>query len=105
LKVGEKEMYNGWSNYPTWAVRLHLDNDAGLYWSYRRLNRQARNVNQLANYIKDFVHELMPPPKGLAGDLLYYALEIVDWDEIAESIREDFPIDDDENDNEDSDDE
>jgi hypothetical protein len=88
--------YQGWTNYPTWAVKLWLDNDEGLYYQYRTLNRTHRDINSLARALQDLIDELMPSPRGLAGDLLGYSLEIVNWHEIAEAIREDFPIDDDE---------
>jgi hypothetical protein len=81
--------YQGWANYPTWLVQLWLDNDEGLYYHYRTLNRTHRDINSLARALKDLVDELMPPFDGLAGDLLRYSLDSVDWHEIAEAIRDD----------------
>jgi hypothetical protein len=37
----------------------------------------------------------MPPFDGLAGDLLRYSLDSVDWDEIAQAIRDDEEDEDD----------
>jgi hypothetical protein len=76
-------------------VQLWLDNDEGVYWHSRLLNRTHRDINSLARALKDLVDELMPPLDGLAGDLLSYALEGVDWDEIAQAIREDEEDEDD----------
>jgi hypothetical protein len=99
----EQENYNGWKNYPTWAVALWLDNDEGLYhatqeivsqgltyaddhpnvpgiWTQEQANRFA-----VADALKTWVRDDLAADLGASfeADLLGYALDLVDWDEIA----------------------
>ena len=100
------DTYNGWTNYPTWAVNLWLSNDEGLYdeTSYRARDASSHapedeNVEngiwtvaqtakfRLAESLKDWVSDELAPDLGatFAADLLGWALAHVDWDEIAEA--------------------
>jgi len=94
------EGYNGWSNYPTWAVNLWLSNDEPLYceaivrtrgvlsekesrseyWTLEQSHRYT-----LADNLKAWVTDDLAPDLGatFAADLLGYALDCVDWNEIA----------------------
>lgn len=105
------QTYNGWANYPTWAVNLWLANDRGLYemtlegvndqiqdaaycvqvrdgiWTLER----ARRFNT-ADWLREMVEE-MPytfgpdegvPTQGIPADLYGWALAQVDWHEIAD---------------------
>lgn len=98
--------YNGWTNYPTWAVNLWLSNDEGLYnealerartvagetesrseyWTLEQSHRFG-----LADELKTWVTDELAPDLGatFAADLLGYALELVDWHEIANAWLED----------------
>ena len=93
---------NGWSNYPTWAVNLWLSNDEGLYNQARSLVESQRSFQHLerpglerlrvADYLKDWVRNDLAPDLGasFAADLLGYALDEVDWLEIADSWLKDL---------------
>jgi hypothetical protein len=93
--------YNGWSNYPTWCVDLWLSNDEPLYRQALALAEQARdddgNVHRshVAEELKTWVRDELAPDLGasFASDLLGFALDQVDWHEIAdawiEQVRED----------------
>lgn len=103
------DRYNGWRNYPTWAVNLWLSNDEGLYlgalarteaimsedhptspyWTVEESHRF-----NVADTLKDWVTYDLAPDLGatFAADLMGYALGEVDWHEVAdawiESVRE-----------------
>ena len=102
----DKVTYNGWKNYPTWAVHLWLTNDEGLYRasldvveSYR-MNVESYRMNagltgseraHVADGLREWVCGELAPDLGatFAADLLGYALDSVDWFEIADSFLED----------------
>ena len=91
--------YNGWANYPTWCVNLWLGNDEGLYRETLErvedvLAGRYSNLGELpgaprvsvADMLKDFVGDLSPNlGASFAADLLGYALDCVDWHEIADA--------------------
>src|SRR4030095_4150752 len=98
--------YNGWTNYPTWAVNLWLSNDEGLYNTTREMvaatveseheaeteetwTRQSPR-HAVGEVLKDWVCDELAPDLGatFAADLLGYALGQVDWDEIANAWLE-----------------
>lgn len=90
------ETYNGWKNYPTWNVNLWLNNDEGLYHQTLAMVSEIRNHAKLvrvetADMLKSFVCEELAPDLGasFAADLLGYALDQVDWFEIADAWLED----------------
>jgi hypothetical protein len=91
------QTYNGWKNYPTWAVNLWLSNDEGLYQQaveITRFNVEHQNAADggfgrgvLAEQLKLWVRDELAPDLGatFAADLLGYALDCVDWYEIADA--------------------
>ena len=109
--MAEDQTYNGWTNYPTWAVNLWLSNDEGLYNEARALvadrmvyvDHSDDNVKQgvwtveqarrfhVSDDLKSWVRDELSPDLGasFAADLLGYALDQVNWDEIANSWIED----------------
>jgi hypothetical protein len=98
--------YQGWKNYPTWAVDMWLSNDERLYnealkrvrgvveyaadhpnvatdiWTIEQTRRFV-----LADDLKSWVTDELAPDLGatFAADLLGYALGEVDWHEIADA--------------------
>ena len=94
--------YNGWKNYTTWCVNLWLANEEGLYggaiaraeavmgeehptspyWTVEESHRYG-----VADSLKTWVTLDLAPDLGasFAADLLSYALDQVDWNEIADS--------------------
>jgi hypothetical protein len=95
------ETYNGWANYPTWAVNLWLSNDEGLYSAARELTRSAvwergtGNASKrvaVADAFRTWVKDDLAPDLGasFAADLLGYALDSVDWFEITDVWLDDI---------------
>jgi hypothetical protein len=76
--------FNGWRNYPTWAVHLWLTNDEATYsaavWEARR------GVHALREFVEELV--LDEGPASLASDLLGWALGEVDWESVAAALLE-----------------
>ena len=111
----QPKTYNGWTNYETWAVALHIDNDEGTYTYVRERAEEIKtsapehhNVPEiwtaeqaarfeLADFLKDYAETLcgigdesedygIAAPSLLAIDMLRAALSEVNWDEIADNI-------------------
>lgn len=93
------EGYNGWKNYPTWAVHLWLDNERGSQDECLRMaeafKRETHPRYEMAQWLKETVRESCEDPFGrgeyessMAADLLGYALDCVDWYEIADAYFE-----------------
>jgi len=89
------QTYNGWANYPTWCVNLWLGNDEGLYREASERASEWRRTTAaprlpLADDLKSWVRDELAPDLGasFAADLLGYALDQVDWLEIADAWLE-----------------
>ena len=85
--------YNGWRNYETWLVALHVSNDPGAYEIAREIVAEHDDRGDLADAIQEWIEgwaeigiEQMP---GLAADLLRGAFSEVSWYEIAGAWMED----------------
>lgn len=112
---GYEEGYNGWENYPTWCIHLHLSNDHQGYLYWVEAARKAKAAAQadpdqynhgaanLARWsLADRLwEELTDPEYGwvpslgsqnaaalLGWDLLEWAIRQADWREIAEAFLE-----------------
>lgn len=82
--------YNGWANYETWAVKLWMDNDHGLYSLIQEEKENYEDqVHEFSEHLSDLVEDMTPEVEGMFSDLLNNALSKVDWYEIAESILND----------------
>lgn len=78
--------YEGWSNYPTWAVNLWLSNDESLYAIALEHRAEATTEEELSDNLKSLVEEYCLPnlsDGNLQADLIQWALAYVDWTELA----------------------
>jgi len=84
--------YNGWTNKPTWAVALWINNDQGLQETVLEAARNDKDDPYLlAGWLQDFfTDELYPDlPASMYSDLLNWSLAYVDWDSLAEHFIKD----------------
>lgn len=87
------DKYQGWANYPTWAVALWIDNDQYMYNEAVGTAEQMVFMESLPDYrVADWLHEWVDfmreetiPDIGnnMFSDLLGWAIEMVDWHELA----------------------
>lgn len=80
--------YQGWANYPTWAMALWIDNDQGLQEMTFEQAVSSEDVYVFADTLKEFWED-RAEERGLLqaygpfADIFGWALEQVDWDELA----------------------
>lgn len=84
-----RETYNGWSNYETWLIALHLQNDEyfdEVIREYCEDNPEA-DVRQVGDYIREMLEDhLYEEEKSLLKKDLFHAVLVeVNWTEIAKS--------------------
>lgn len=105
-KNGGDTSYEGWKNYPTWVVKLWLDNDEGTqdYWTERTkeiyqtskksqiLSKREEARFALAQELKEQIEEGNPLSEqaSMYSDLLGASIGLVYWDEIAETYLEEM---------------
>lgn len=93
--------YNGWTNYETWCVKLHMDNEESLQRCFelaaleavRDCRNPAAAAGLLADLIEEWHKEAMPEVQGVFCDLLNASLSEVNWYEIAKSLVEECHAD------------
>ena len=80
--------YNGYSNYVSWNVALWIDNDEYSQSYWQGVAEEAESIHDLAERLKDEIAngELTPlqDDASMYTDLLGWALQSVDWYELAE---------------------
>jgi len=98
--MSEDTTYNGWKNYPTWCVNLWLSNDENLCNEALDLARETLESDHptssvwtveesqrfnVADKFKQWVTNDLAPDLGASfpSDLLGWAFDHVEWDEIA----------------------
>ena len=90
--------YNGWSNYPTWAVSLWIDFNPivqDLIDENVEDGGEPPRPHEVAEYLKDYFDECYPMTTDESGphvDIATWALSMIDWIEIARTELEDCGI-------------
>ncbi len=83
------EIYNGYSNKPTYLVALWIQNNPELYdlWTNKAKTLEGDSlIKELKAYFEDQAYPLTGAT--VYSDLLNYSLGRVNWEEIAETIKE-----------------
>ena len=92
--MSENHKHEGWTNYETWAVKLHMDNEEPSYLHWKERTEEVADeekdrddaITELAHELENEHQETLPELQGFAGDLLQGAFSEVNWHEIAESL-------------------
>ena len=77
--------YNGWTNYPTWLVYSWVTNDEGIQALYAELAREGFHV--LRDAVRDHCFSHVPEAE-LSTDLMLWALQHVNWQELTEALKD-----------------
>lgn len=94
--------HNGWTNYETWNVALHIDNEQSTqeYWRDRASNwlsisiasdlftKEEQATLDLADELKEEAYDGLPDIQGFYMDILNAGLSEVNWYEIAKNLIE-----------------
>lgn len=73
-------MHEGFTNYQTWLVNMFICSDVDILYSFKELDTES---------IRQVMEESMPIDGDtiLWYDLLQSALDLVNWDELVDSLR------------------
>lgn len=89
--AAQDRAYNGWTNYPTWAVHLWLANEENTYHASRGVLADAGDPYRGASDLQEWVEAQNPLTEkaSMFSDILGWALQIVDWEEVARALGPD----------------
>lgn len=79
-------MYNGWTNFPTWLVALHIQNDDTMLYPFRSMAVNYSDSYEMGKMLKENFCNILDTEQQLYQDLMNYVLEEVNWEEIADML-------------------
>ena len=101
--------YNGWTNYPTWAINLWQDSTEMWGETAQNIYNDAEPTEygtkiqhariDLADCIQEYHEEQIDEMTGESGpytDVMRWAIGQIDWRELAEHAMENIDLEDDE---------
>jgi hypothetical protein len=84
--------YNGWTNYATWRVNLEIFDGIDTAY-FRNLDDSYELSKELREYAEEFVTNFgQIDPNSLAVSYAVSFLSYVNWQEIAESIIDNYKL-------------
>ena len=101
----EETKYNGYTNKPTWSIMNWINNDQIIHNHFQNIihknfidRTKVGIVNKIVigDYIKSWFSNYNDDTSGLLGeanpiaDILGYVLAIINWEEIAEHLIDDY---------------
>ena len=86
--------YNGWANWATWNAHIWISNDQGLYEEARELlTDYDYSASCLGDWFNGLIYEHVDKDApAIVTDYLSASLDEIDWEEIWESLRQDFGL-------------
>ena len=91
------QSYNGWRNYETWAVNLHLTNEPNTYEQLMAIVQNCDMPGDQAQTLREWVrfdqgdmsYDLEADVlTGMCADLLAAAFDLVEWQDIIQANSE-----------------
>lgn len=86
----ENREYNGWKNYASWNVMLHIDNDYGIYTGAVKFMSDYKGKRPYIDFCKDSGLESQKTPdriNWISAKLDYEALNSAMWELAPEGAR------------------
>lgn len=85
--MSKDETYNGWANWETWNVNLHLSNDHDLY-RYARSLDSPRQLQRIICQLLELPEKSSMALRAMANDLIDADLGKVDWQEVFDFLQD-----------------
>jgi len=86
----ENREYDGWKNYASWNVMLHIDNDYGIYTGAVKFMSDYKGKRPYIDFCKDSGLETQKTPdriNWISAKLDYEALNSAMWELAPEGAR------------------
>ena len=95
--INDTKECNGWTNYPTWAAKLWIDNDEETSELAENIVKSEPDDYKAAESLKDVfegaamdVLDAAGAVNSMMSDLVTYVYSEVNWEEIAKAVRDDL---------------
>lgn len=89
IKEEDRE-YNGWKNYASWNVMLHIDNDYGIYKGAVAFMKDYKGKRPYSDFCRDAGLDTQKTPdriNWISDKLDYEALNAAMWEMAPEGAR------------------
>ena len=97
-KYDDDKKYNGWTNYETWLINLHLTKESNEFLElsrdiysvhYTKADFAYRCGRLYKEHYTEIIHEWIETLPYMIKDLTISALQEVDWHSIADHVVDD----------------